>query len=127
MTVLLSIKPEFAEKIFNGTKKFEFRKSLFKRRDIQTVIVYASFPIQKIIGEFQIEEVLNDYVEKIWEKTHQHSGISKEFYQKYFRHKEKAYAIKVGKVKKYRKQKTLKDFKLDFAPQSFVYINKSLL
>ena len=26
MKVILSIKPEFANKIFNGTKKFEFRE-----------------------------------------------------------------------------------------------------
>ena len=30
MKVVLSIKPEFANKIFDGTKKFEFRKSIFK-------------------------------------------------------------------------------------------------
>ena len=30
MKVLLSIKPEFAEKILNGTKRFEFRKGIFK-------------------------------------------------------------------------------------------------
>ncbi|EHL88131.1 hypothetical protein HMPREF1019_01868 [Campylobacter sp. 10_1_50] len=31
MTALLSIKPEFAEAIFDGTKKFEFRKVKFKK------------------------------------------------------------------------------------------------
>ena len=38
MKVLLSIKPEFAEKIFNGTKKYEFRKSIFKNKDVDKVI-----------------------------------------------------------------------------------------
>lgn len=32
MKVLLSIKPEFANKIFEGTKRFEFRKSIFKKK-----------------------------------------------------------------------------------------------
>lgn len=32
MTALLSIKPEFAEAIFDGTKKFEFRKVKFKKK-----------------------------------------------------------------------------------------------
>lgn len=31
MTALLSIKPEFAEAIFDGRKKFEFRKVIFKK------------------------------------------------------------------------------------------------
>jgi predicted transcriptional regulator len=30
MKVLLSIKPQFAEMIFSGTKKYEFRRSVFK-------------------------------------------------------------------------------------------------
>ena len=30
MKVLLSIKPEFVEKIFSGEKRFEYRKNIFK-------------------------------------------------------------------------------------------------
>ena len=36
MKVVISIKPEFANKIFDGTKKFEFRKSIFKNEDVKT-------------------------------------------------------------------------------------------
>ena len=46
MKVLLSIKPEFANKIFEGTKRFEFRKSIFKK-EVKTVVVYASSPLQQ--------------------------------------------------------------------------------
>ena len=122
MTVLLSIKPEFAEKIFDGTKKYEFRKSIFKRTGVRKILVYASSPVQKVIGEFLIEDILNDYVDRIWQKTYLHSGISKEFYQMYFENKEKAYAIKVGKVFRYEKAKKLSDYNIQTAPQSFAYI-----
>lgn len=47
MKILLSIKPEFADKIFEGTKQFEFRKSIFKDKTVRKVVVYASSPIQK--------------------------------------------------------------------------------
>jgi predicted transcriptional regulator len=70
MKVLLSIKPEFAYKIFEGTKKFEFRKAIFKNSKIKSVVVYASSPVQKVIGEFEIDEILNDEPNKLWEKTH---------------------------------------------------------
>ena len=66
MKVLLSIKPKFAEKIFDGTKKFEFRKSIFKNDKVRKVVVYASFPVQKVIGEFTIADILNDDVAAIW-------------------------------------------------------------
>lgn len=35
--VLLSIKPKFAHKIFDGTKKYEFHKQIFKDDTITTV------------------------------------------------------------------------------------------
>ena len=60
MKVLLSIKPIFANEIFNGNKKFEYRKSIFKNKDIKTIVVYSTKPIGKIIGEFDIENIIED-------------------------------------------------------------------
>ena len=121
MKVVLSIKPEFAFKIFDGTKKFEFRKSIFKNENIKTIIVYASSPVQKVIGEFEIEEVLNYDLSKLWDLTQEFSGISEEFYYEYFANKEQGFAIKIKKTRKYRNPKCLRaDFNLS-PPQSFAY------
>ncbi|MGB4774591.1 MAG: ASCH domain-containing protein, partial [Daejeonella sp.] len=119
MRVLLSIKPEFAELIFDGTKKFEFRKAVFKNTDIKTVVVYASSPTQKVIGEFEIESILNDSPEKLWKITKAFAGINEDFFYQYFSDRDTAYAIKIKKTRKYRKPLCLKeDFKLT-PPQSF--------
>ncbi len=121
MKVVLSIKPEFAFKIFDGTKKFEFRKSIFKNENIKSVIVYASSPVQQVIGEFEIDEVLNYDLSTLWDLTQEHSGISEEFYYDYFANKEQGFAIKIKKTRKYRKPKCLRgDFNLS-PPQSFAY------
>ena len=69
MKVLLSIRPEYAEKIFNGKKKYEYRRVIFKNRNIHSIVVYATKPIKKIIGEFEIDEILSDRPNKIWEKN----------------------------------------------------------
>ena len=58
MKIILSIKPEFAAKIFEGTKKYEFRRAIFKNKNVKKVVVYASSPVQKIIGEFEIEDII---------------------------------------------------------------------
>ena len=97
MRVLLSIKPEFAFKIFDGTKKFEFRKSIFKNKDVKTVVVYASSPIQQVIGEFEIEKILNLELDVLWNLTQDFSGISEDFFYEYFADKELGYAIKIKK------------------------------
>ena len=122
MKVVLSIKPEFANKIFDGSKKFEFRKSIFKNKEVQSIIVYASSPVQKVIGEFEIGKIYHQDLETLWNTTKDYSGISKEYFDKYFVNKEKGFAIQVKKMKKYKKEKCLrKDFNLH-PPQSFAYI-----
>lgn len=122
MKVLLSIKPEFADKIFNGTKKYEFRKNIFKNKDVDTVVVYASSPWKYIIGEFKIDAILCGNVDSIWKQTHDFSGISENFYRMYFANKTSAYAIKIGRVTKFKKPKQLSDYHINCAPQSFVYL-----
>ncbi len=69
MKVLLSIKPEFANKIFNGSKKFEFRRAIFKNPDIRKIVVYASSPVQKVIGEFEIEHIHRHDLVALWDFT----------------------------------------------------------
>ncbi len=122
MRVLLSIKPEYAFKIFEGTKKYEFRKAIFKRPNIKTVVVYASSPVQKVIGEFEIDEILSASPQKIWEKTKKTSGISEKFFYDYFMDKEVAYAIKIKAAKQYEKYFDLKQEYNLLAPQSFAYL-----
>jgi predicted transcriptional regulator len=123
MKVLLSIKPKYADLIFDGTKKFEFRRTIFKNENIKTIVVYASSPVQKVIGEFEIETILNDDLVLLWKQTKKHAGIDKQYFFEYFINKEKGYAIKIKKTRKYRKPLCLReDFNL-LPPQSFLYLN----
>lgn len=123
MKVLLSIKPEFAEKIFDGTKKFEFRRSIFKNQDIKKIVVYASSPVQKVIGEFEIEKIINVDLAELWDMTKDYSGISQDYFWGYFKEKEKGFAIGIKNTKRYKVPKCLKkDYKVS-PPQSFIYIS----
>ncbi len=122
MKVLLSIKPEYAFKIFDGTKRFEFRKVIFKNPNIKTVVVYASSPVQQVIGEFEIDNILSFNPDEIWELTKTHSGITKDFFDKYFADRDIAHAIQIKNIKKYITPLNIKkDFNV-FPPQSYVYL-----
>lgn len=122
MKVLLSIKPEFAEKIFNGTKKYEFRKRIFKYSKVDAVVVYVSAPVQRIVGEFSIKSILEGDVDLIWYQTREFSGISDEFYKAYFAGKETAYAIEIGNVVRYSDSRRLSDYGISCPPQSYMYL-----
>jgi predicted transcriptional regulator len=122
MKVVLSIKPEFAEKIFEGTKKYEFRRSIFKNPKVKKVIVYASSPVQKIIGEFEIDYIISHDLNTLWNTTKEYSGISEDYFFEYFGNKEQGFAIKIKNTKRYRTPKCIKqDYNL-VPPQSFSYL-----
>jgi predicted transcriptional regulator len=121
MKVVLSIKPEFAFKIFDGTKRFEFRKAIFKNPLVKQVIVYASSPVQRVIGEFEIEEILKYEKKQLWEITKQESGITEDFFFQYFKEKENGYAIRIKNTITYETPRYLKEYYNLYPPQSFAY------
>ena len=104
MNVILSIKPEFVEKIFSGEKQYEYRKVLFKQK-VDTVYIYASRPISKIVGEFKIDEILCDTPENIWKETRRQSGVTRKFFDKYYKGREKAVALKIKDCKEYKEER----------------------
>lgn len=123
MNVLLSIKPEFANKIFSGNKAFEYRRVIFKE-PVDRIIVYASSPIKMVIGEFMINDILFEALDSLWWQTKDKAGISESCFYSYFSEKDKGYAIKVGKTIKYETPHSLKDLYGIKPPQSFAYVSK---
>ncbi len=122
MRALLSIKPEYAEKILIGTKKYEFRKVIFKK-NVDTVVIYATMPVGKIIGEFKVDDILQDQPKELWKKTKDHSGITQSFFDQYFDGRNKAFAIRVKNPFRYHEPFDLKRIlPKGIAPQSFCYI-----
>jgi len=123
MKVILSIKPEYAERILSGEKKFEFRKSVFKNKNVDTVIIYATMPVGKIIGEFKVGDILMYSPAELWNKTKTYAGISHKFFEDYFDSREKAFAISVKNPKRYVSPLNLEDVSPGAkAPQSFRYL-----
>ena len=124
MKVILSIKPHFAEKIFNGSKKFEFRRTIFRNPSVKRVIVYASAPISKIVGEFEIEEILHNELDSLWGSTKCCSGITEDYFFNYFNGKDYGFALKIKRAKKYKNSYSIKERFGLFPPQSFAYVRE---
>jgi len=122
MKVLLSIKPEFALKIFDGSKQYEYRRIIFKRREVEAIVVYVSDPIKRVVGEFDIGEILHNKPSQLWAQTCNHAGITRARFMEYFENREKGYAIGIRKTRKYRRSLSLNDLNLTSPPQSFMYL-----
>lgn len=122
-SILLSIKPSHVENILNGSKLYEFRKKACKRH-VDKIIIYSTTPVMKVVGEAEVEEVLIDDPESIWERTQKRSGIDKLFFDQYYENREQAVAYKLRNVKKYAKPKELREYGVLSAPQSFQYVDE---
>ena len=124
MKVLLSIKPEFVDSIQNGDKQYEYRKIIFRRPDITTIVVYATKPRGKVIGEFEIGEILEDNPEELWQATKKKAGITEDFFKEYFFNRDRGFAIKINSFIEYDEPLDLYQISesLRVPPQSFCYI-----
>ncbi len=124
-TIILSIHPQHIEKILSGQKRYEYRK--YVPTDIQHIVVYATAPIKAIVAFIDVDIVLNDNPDTIWEKTQDYSGVSKTFFMDYYREKQSAYAIHVKRVYKLSIPKSLTTLKdIIYAPQAYKYVQETI-
>lgn len=121
MTVLLSIRPDFAERIFNGTKRFEFRRRIPKH-NVTRIVVYVTSPVCRVVGEFAVDAVLHDDLEYLWQQTRNRAGITEELFYKYFSDKNTGYAFQIGETLKYEYQHCIREGYGLQPPQSFIYL-----
>lgn len=121
MKVILSIKPYYADKILDWEKKYELRRTIFKSK-VTKVYIYASAPISKVIGEFEIDNILCEDIPDLWKRTKDYSCVDRKFFKSYFSNKEKWYAIKVKRPKRYKNYLSIKESFWVLPPQCFAYV-----
>lgn len=119
----MPINPEYVNEILSGRKKYEYRKVKAKRKNIDKMIIYSTHPIMKIVAEVDIKDIIEDSPDNLWEQTKYQSGISKEFYNNYYKNKDIAVAYKLGEVKTFDTPKPLAEYGINYIPQSFVYLD----
>jgi predicted transcriptional regulator len=122
--LLLSVKPKFAEAILAGEKTFEFRRAVFRQRSIRTVVLYASSPTRKVVGEFTIDGVLTLSLDALWSMTQKGGAIERSYFDQYFRGRTIGHALKVKKVRRYKSPLCLRThLGITHPPQSFRYLD----
>lgn len=94
--VMMSIKPRYANLIFNGSKAVELRRTAVNIKPGDIVIVYASAPVKAVIGQFQVDKVRMDTLDEIWSRVECYACVSKEEYDSYFEGAKYATAIYIG-------------------------------
>lgn len=130
-TILISIKPEFVDLIFNGTKTVELRRSLPKNiAHNSEIVIYASSPIQSIVGRAFVKKIEAGKPRILWQKVGCRTGVSLDHFNTYFDGKEQGYGLILEKIERFQNPISLSFLrdKFDFSPpQSFMYARKELM
>jgi len=129
--LVVSIKPEYAEKIFNGQKTIELRKATPSVSPGDTVIIYCTSPVKAVLGMCKVKEIIKITPARMWVKYQANLGIEQVKYDEYYSSSQHAIGIVLTSVCKFDTQVSLKTIKQIFPffqpPQTFRYYNKSFV
>ena len=121
-TMLLSINPEYVKAILDGKKKYEFRKRRC-RNDVSKIVFYSTTPEGRVVGEAEIEDIIEGDPSEIWEQTKEAAGITRDKYCEYYHGYSNAVAYQLKNVIAYDQPKELSDYGISHVPQSFIYLD----
>jgi predicted transcriptional regulator len=122
----MSIHPDYAEAIVSGRKCAEFRKRPLAA-DIDVVLIYATAPVQAIVGWFEVSGTVRSSPAEIWRRLHSQGGISRTEFTTYYAGSIQGVALLVGKVERFSELVALSVLSPRPAiPQSFSYISEKV-
>jgi predicted transcriptional regulator len=130
--LVISIKPQYAEKIFSGIKTIELRKSIPQQvSNNSSVLIYVTSPVFEIWGTCKIEEIVKDDINIFWEKFGNKTGVNLTEFNEYYENKNKAFGIKLKDIKKSTKKNLslseLREIIPGFSPpQTYKYLKTDL-
>lgn len=121
--IVLSIKPGYAELILAGSKTVEFRR-VWAAESVDTIAIYASAPIQRLVGIVKVAEVVRAKPTTLWGYCSKRGGgLSKAELSAYLDGKDTGFAVLLMDARRFSQsvdpRKIIKDFS---PPQSFRYL-----
>ena len=129
--IVMSIHPEWADKIYSGEKKIEWRKTKPRQYDSKMkVYLYETAPVMKVTGYFMVERfgwasihdpdfkfLIGKDIEKI-------GCVSINGLKKYQGSSPELIAWYIGNVVKFKKPRALESLGVKKAPQSWQHLNE---
>lgn len=94
--LLLSIRPEFAEKVFNGTKRVELRRTRPRISTGDLVYVYVSSPMKALVGMFEVKTVISGFIPELWHQVQHTCGITYDQFSKYYAGARQGFGITIS-------------------------------
>ena len=125
-SLLISLKPRYADLVFEGLKKAELRRNLASQLENREVYIYVSSPVCALRGGFRVGRIWCGSPEKIWSIVSDLASVEKQEFDAYYAGKAIAYALEITSVWEYEEPVGLSELRNWFpnfvVPQSWRYI-----
>ena len=127
-TLLLSVKPQYAEKVLRGEKTIELRRVRPRRIGPgDTILLYATAPLTLFVGYCRVTEILVDSPIDLWPRVRGSAGVTRNEYFRYFQDARSATGIVIEQPVPFVESFSLDDSRRyvpDFMPpRSFCYVS----
>ena len=119
--IMLAIKPEYVEEIFDGVKRYEYRRK-FPNHPISQIVIYETAPVSKVVGKVDVDEMLCTSPHVLYDMTKKLAGISEDCYNDYFKGSNVAYAYSLNHPVIFSRPASIEEYGLRGVPQSYVYL-----
>lgn len=124
--LLISLRPCYADSIFEGLKRVEFRRRIVSPVSERDVFIYVSSPALVLRGGFRVGQVWSGSPEDVWLMVSTLAGVDKWEFDAYFEGQAVAYALEIRDVWEYQRPVSLKTLRSRFenfvVPQSWRYV-----
>ena len=124
--MFFSLKPQYANLIFNGAKQVELRKRIAPGMEGRTVIAYASSPVRELLGSFRIARIWEGHPSHIWMHVATLCGVTESDFNAYYEGRSMAYGLEIEDVRKFDTPIGLEALRASLpnfvVPQSWRYI-----
>jgi len=118
--IVIAIHPEYADLIYRGLKKYEFRK-IKPAKQLGFAYLYETKPCGLITGKVRIARIVEGTPYELWSWFGKDGGITNNDLRAYYSGKRIGYAYELESPLKFSVPRTLQSFNINHAPQSFIY------
>lgn len=124
--ILLSLRPAYADLVFNGLKRAELRRQIASDMEGRDVFIYVSSPVRRLRGGFTVDRVWSGPPETIWDQVSSLAQVDRETFDLYYAGCSVAFALGITSVWEYKTPSSLVTLRKRFpdfvVPQSWRYL-----
>lgn len=118
----MSVHPRYAEAIMQGRKKIEFRKRPLAK-DVDLVWVYATAPVQLIVGYFKVGATVNAAPLSLWRRFNRVGCIDRVDFDRYYANSLMGSGIRIENATRLAVPMSIGELlPSGVPPQSFAYV-----